>query len=108
MPCVLLAVDLPFVDEPLLRWLARWPADETVIPIADGRAQLACARWSIGALREATRLRGEGCSALRDVERAVPVTYVDEQDWGRITSIDAFIDVDTRADAQRLGLETPK
>jgi molybdopterin-guanine dinucleotide biosynthesis protein A len=108
MPCVLLAVDLPFVDEPLLRWLARWPADETVIPVAGGRAQLACARWSIGALREATRLRAEGCSALRDIERAVPVIYVDEQEWGTVTSIDAFTDVDTRADALRFGLETPQ
>jgi molybdopterin-guanine dinucleotide biosynthesis protein A len=108
MPCVLLAVDLPFVDEPLLRWLARWPADETVIPVAGGRAQLACARWSVAALREATHLRAAGCSALRDVERAVPVTYVDEHEWGSITSIDAFTDVDTRADAQRLGLQDPQ
>jgi molybdopterin-guanine dinucleotide biosynthesis protein A len=40
-----LAVDLPFVETPLLAWLAARPGHGTVVPRVDGIPQTLCARY---------------------------------------------------------------
>ena len=46
-PVLLLACDLPFVTEALLRRLASWDGDGTVVPVdRDGFVQPVCARYS--------------------------------------------------------------
>jgi molybdopterin-guanine dinucleotide biosynthesis protein A len=104
---LVLAVDLPFVDVALLRWLAGHPAPGAVVPQVDGIAQPLCARYGVADLGVAARLRGEGRSALRDLLAAVPVTYVDETAWAAITPPDAFVDVDTPDAVARAGLAPP-
>jgi hypothetical protein len=44
---------------------------------------------------------------MRSLLAAVPVAFPDEQDWGAICDAQAFVDVDTMADLERLGLSAP-
>jgi molybdopterin-guanine dinucleotide biosynthesis protein A len=106
-PIVVLAVDLPFVDTALLRWLAEHPAPRAVVPRVDGIAQPLCARYTAADLVVAARLRAEGHSALRDLLATVPVTYVDETDWAACADRRAFDDVDTPEAVARAGLGWP-
>jgi len=104
---VVLAVDLPFVEAPLLRWLADHPAPGAVVPRVDGVPQPLCARYSADDLAAAARLLAAGHAAMRDLLAAVPVTYADEADWGPHADPDAFTDVDTPDAAARAGLRWP-
>ncbi|HET6809541.1 MAG TPA: NTP transferase domain-containing protein, partial [Acidimicrobiales bacterium] len=45
-PVLVLACDLPLVDEEVLRLLAGWPGPASVVPVVAGRDQPLCARWS--------------------------------------------------------------
>lgn len=107
-PVLVLAVDLPFVDSALLAWLAEHPSHETVVPRVDGEAQSLCARYSVEALAVAEQLVAEGERSMRSLLAAVPVAYQDENDWGAVCDAQAFADVDTMADLQRLGLDEPR
>lgn len=90
---MLLACDLPFVTEAIVRMLVEHPARGSVVPIVDGREQYACARWSAGALADA-----RGGTALRDLMRAGDVTTIAVDD-ARVLQ-----DIDTPEDLRRLGL----
>jgi molybdenum cofactor guanylyltransferase len=104
---LVLAVDLPFVTPALLGWLAGHPAPGAVVPRLDGIAQSLCARYSPADLRVAASLRADGQSAVRALLAAVPVTYVDETDWGATVDVGEFVDVDTRDAVTRAGLAWP-
>jgi len=106
-PVLVLAVDLPFLDTPLLRWLADHPAPGAVVPRVDGVAQPLCARYADADLEVASQLRADGRSALRDLLAAIPVTYVDEAAWSAITDRRSFADVDTPEAARQAGLRLP-
>ena len=106
-PVLVLAVDLPFVDGPLLNWLADHPAPGAVVPRVDGIAQPLCARYRAADLDVASRLCVDGHAALRDLLAAIPVTYVDETAWSAVTGPDAFADVDTPDAVTRAGLDWP-
>jgi molybdopterin-guanine dinucleotide biosynthesis protein A len=104
---LLLACDLPFVESPLLRLLADWPGSGTVIPMVDGRAQYACARYGepvFAAARDAL-IRGE--RSLRAVAEA-GAEFATEADWSDVASALAFADADTPQDLHRLGLSLPE
>ncbi len=106
-PVLVLAVDLPFVETPLLRWLAEHPAPGAVVPRVDDVAQPLCARYAPSDLEVAAALRADGRTALRDLLAAVPVTYVDEADWPEHTARAAFTDVDTPDAVAGAGLVWP-
>ena len=91
----------------LLGWLAAHPAPGAVVPRLDGVAQSLCARYSPADLRVAASLRADGQSAVRALLAAVPVTYVDETDWGAAVDAGEFVDVDTRDAVTRAGLAWP-
>jgi molybdenum cofactor guanylyltransferase len=102
-PVVLLACDMPFVDEPVLRLLAERDGDATVIPVASGRLQLACARYGRAAIVQAQHAVARGETALR---AAVDADHEElaEEDWRVVAGPDAFADLDTPGDLDRLGL----
>jgi molybdopterin-guanine dinucleotide biosynthesis protein A len=104
---LVLAVDLPFVDPPLLAWLAEHPAPGAVVPRVDGIPQTLCARYADTDLPVAARLRAAGRASMRALLDAVPVTYVDEAEWGPIADPGAFLDVDTPDAVRRAGLDWP-
>lgn len=106
-PWLLLAVDLPFVDAPLLEHLARWPGNGTVMPRVGHRAQRVCARYGTEALEAGRKLLSNGQRSLRALEAALVVTYLDEP-WNGVATESSFRDVDTPADAAVLGLEIPR
>lgn len=103
-PVVLLACDLPFVESPLLAWLASWEGDGTVVPVADGRAQTTCGRYGVDALERAPELLAAGQRSLRALVDAVDATLVGDDEWRAVASAGAFADVDTLDDIARLGL----
>jgi molybdopterin-guanine dinucleotide biosynthesis protein A len=106
-PALLLAVDLPAVDEPLLRWLRDRPGSPTLVPRVDGRLQPVCARYGADALLAAESLVIGGVRALHELFDVVEHDVVAEAEWGAVTSPDAFLDLDTPTDAQRFGLRLP-
>ena len=107
VPVLVLAVDLPFVNERLLRWLADHPTEGALVPRVDGVPQPLCARYGTADLAVAARRRASGESSMRALLAAVPVTYADEDAWGAAVTADAFIDVDTADAAARAGLDWP-
>jgi len=104
-PALLLAVDLPRVEPPLLELLRDWRGAETVVPEAGGRLQPVCARYGADALATAARLVGSGVKALHALLDAVEHDVLPESDWRRVSPADTFVDVDTPEDARGLGID---
>ena len=104
---ILLAVDLPHVDVPLLRLLREWPGAPTVVPTAGGRTQQVCARYGPEAMLAAGSLVTAGVRSLHELLDVVEHDLIDEQVWAAVGGPDAFADVDTRADAERLRIDLP-
>jgi molybdopterin-guanine dinucleotide biosynthesis protein A len=106
-PAIVLAVDFPNVAEELLVLLRDWPGEPTVVPSDHGNLQVACARYGGDALLAAHSLVVGGVRALRAVLDVVDVDVITEATWREVAPIDAFVDVDTPADAARWGIQLP-
>jgi len=104
---LVLAVDLPALDPALLRLLVAAPPADAVVPRVGGRAQVLCARYSPGALVQAAALVGAGERSVRALLGTGSVAWIDEHEWGRVTTATCFADVDTPEDAHAIGLERP-
>ncbi len=104
---ILLAVDLPFVDAPLLQLLDNRPASEITAPVASGEPQSCCARYAPEALALATRLHAKGERSLRALFASSTVDLVAEADWRAIAPARALDDLDTPDDLARHGLARP-
>jgi molybdopterin-guanine dinucleotide biosynthesis protein A len=103
-PVVLLACDLLFAEQLVLR-VATWPGTGTVVPVdPDGIPQLVCARYSASALERARRLVDAGERSLRAL-----VDGLDASDLTRLTDVDPhdLVDVDTPGEAARWGVRRP-
>lgn len=101
---LVVAVDLPFLDEPLVRFLTDYDAPGSVLPIVEGRSQPLCARWAPEDLDAAADLLARGVRSLRHLELAPDVTLVAEASWGAVVNAAAFFDVDSPEDLERFGL----
>jgi molybdopterin-guanine dinucleotide biosynthesis protein A len=105
---VLLAVDLAFVDVPLLTLLAeREPRDATVVPMSAGVPQSLCARYGPVAQRDCAELVASGARSLRALLDRTPWAEIPEAEWRTVAPERALHDADTPADVERLGLEWP-
>jgi molybdenum cofactor guanylyltransferase len=105
---LLLAVDLPFVEAPLLARIARYrPVAATVVPVSAGFPQPLCARYSVEACSEAGRLAAGGRRSLRALLDAVLWEALDAEAWLAVAPANALDDVDTPADVERFDLEWP-
>jgi molybdenum cofactor guanylyltransferase len=104
---VLLAVDLPFVEPPLLRLLIDLHHEsdaDAVVPRAAGVLQPTCAVYGPDALVRAADLVAPGDRSLRSLLDAIAVRVVDEGEWRAVAAHRALDDVDTPGDLTRLGL----
>ncbi|MFI5051746.1 MAG: molybdenum cofactor guanylyltransferase [Acidimicrobiales bacterium] len=101
---LVIAGDLPFLSEQLLRFLVDWESPNSVVPVVEGRDQPLCARWARRDLDEARRLWAEGERSLRHLAKRSDVDYVDESGWSGIATSKEFADVDTLEDVRRWGL----
>ena len=104
-PVLLLAVDLPRVEVPLLELLGDWPGAATVVPDAGGRLQPVCARYGADALTLAANLVASGVKALHALFDAVEHDVMPESVWRGVAPPDAVADVDTAEDARGLGID---
>ncbi len=106
---LVLAVDLPFLDEAVLRALADAPPADAVVPRVDGRLQPLCARYSAAALVRAGEMLSAGERSMHALVDALApsVRWFDEPEWSAVTTARCFADVDTPEDAHRFGLEAP-
>ncbi len=107
VPALLLAVDLPLVDEALLSWLRDRPGAPTVVLRVDGHLQPVCARYGPDAVVAAGSLIAGGIRALHELFDVVEHDVVEADEWGVVASRDTFLDIDTPADAERFGIELP-
>jgi molybdopterin-guanine dinucleotide biosynthesis protein A len=104
---VLLACDLVRVEHDLLALLAGWDGAPTVIPIVGGRPQLVCARYGADAIDVARTLLARGERSLRALLETVAADFVTDAEHPRLVNADTFLDLDTPADLERLGLRAP-
>ncbi len=106
-PALVVAVDLPALDEAVLRWLAEHPAPSSVVPIVDGMPQTLCARYGVDALAAIPALLDSGARSLRALLAVVAVHEAPVEEWGAVADPTTFADIDTPADAARAGLDLP-
>jgi molybdopterin-guanine dinucleotide biosynthesis protein A len=101
-PVLVLAVDMPFVGQDLLRFLAHRPGRPTAVPRHEGRAQPLCARFGVEALEKVDGLLAAGDRSMRALLEVAEVSWVDRQEWEPLGGPDAFTDLDEPADLDRL------
>ena len=104
---VVLGVDLPAVGAPLLARLRDHVGEPTVVPKVGGRLQLVCARYGSDALVAAASLVAGGVRALHELLDVVDHDVLEPDAWAHVATADDFTDVDTPADAARLGIALP-
>jgi molybdopterin-guanine dinucleotide biosynthesis protein A len=104
---LVIACDLPFLSERLLRFLVDYESRGSVVPVVRGRAQPLCARWGREDLDEAAQLVSEGVRSLQYLNTQPNVFLLDESTWQNVATEAQFADVDTPADLHHLGL-TPR
>ena len=102
---LLVAVDLPRIDVPMLELLRDWPGAPTAIPEAGGRLQPVCARYGPDELVAAASLVIAGVRSLHALLDIVEYDIVPEASWRAVAPPDAFVDIDTPDDAARLGID---
>jgi molybdopterin-guanine dinucleotide biosynthesis protein A len=100
-PVLVLALDMPFVGEELLRLLASRPGPPTAVPLSDGEPQPLCARYGAEALARISGLVAAGERSLRALLAAVEVAWIEPAEWEPVAGPQAFADLDTPADVRR-------
>jgi len=100
---LVLACDMPKVTPALLGLLADAEGADSVVPEAAGRLQPLCARFSPDALAVAQGLVDDGERSMHALLDRVPYRRLAEADWSAVAPADAFADVDTPDDLERLG-----
>ena len=103
---VVLATDLPFVTDELVRVLASHPSEATVVPVIAGRRQLLAARYSPAALQTAPAHFAAGQRSLATLLDEVDVVELVEEELADVVDLRELEDVDTPEDVTRLGLST--
>ena len=102
-PVLVVATDLPRLDEGLLRWLVSHPDPRSVVPVAAGRVQPLCARYCADDLHVAGRLVAAGRRAMGDLLAAIDAHRAPEEEWSAASSdLSALCDADTPGDLERL------
>jgi molybdopterin-guanine dinucleotide biosynthesis protein A len=108
---LLVAADMPFVSDGLLRHLTGVLDDaDAALPIAGGRDQPLCACYAPSAITRARVLVAEGKRAMHELVAALKVVRVPETEWLKLAPPYALLDVDSPedlAEAERI-LDAPE
>jgi molybdopterin-guanine dinucleotide biosynthesis protein A len=100
---LVIACDRPFISERLLRFLAEWDSEGSVVPVVRGRPQPLCARWGAQDLNGAQDLVNREVRSLHHLSTQPDVAYLNESVWGHLANERDFSDVDSPDDLYRLG-----
>jgi molybdenum cofactor guanylyltransferase len=101
-PTLVLATDLPFVSDGLLRWLASHPSRRSVIPTDGRRPQTLCARYRPADLDTACDLYRAGARAMKDLMKAIEPRTAPPEEWQAAAGHSmALMDVDTPSDLEQ-------
>jgi molybdopterin-guanine dinucleotide biosynthesis protein A len=98
-PVVLLACDMPLINETVVKLIADHPGAGSVVPVVGERHQFACSRWSTVSIASARAAFARGERAVRVILDAGYVSFVAADEHARELS-----DVDTPDDLRRMGL----
>jgi molybdopterin-guanine dinucleotide biosynthesis protein A len=100
---VVVATDLPRLTVEFLAWLASYPGESSVIPVAEGRPQPLCARYCQSDLAAGGALALEGKRSMGDLMMAIRPAKPAEPEWPPgAASHTVLSDVDTPGDLFRL------
>jgi len=101
--------DMPFLSAEAVRWLWARRGDAPAVAVVwRGQLQPLHAFWSRGCLPAVERMLSGGQPSMWQLATAVGARLIDEAAWGEIDPGGrAFENVNTPADAARLGLEPP-
>ncbi len=101
---LVVACDLPLVNEAVFRMLAAWPGTTSVVPMVEGVCNPLCARWSMDDLTAAAQLLDEGFRSVQALIERCDVTIVDEGSWSPDVKVAHMMDADTPHDMEGLGI----
>lgn len=101
-PAIVLATDLPLLTDAMLRWLAAHNGRGSVVPVAGGRVQPLCARYSPADLDTAGRLAGSGARSMTSLLDSIDAHLAPETEWAPAAGgASVLADVDTPEDLER-------
>lgn len=102
-PVIVVATDLPRLTGSMLEWLTDRPGDRSVVPVASGRVQPLCARYSPADLDLAAGLVASGKRAMTALIEAAAPELVAEEEWAPAAGgAQVLTDVDTPDDVRRM------
>ncbi len=103
-PVIIVACDLPLVDQPFLAWLATFGGDRSLVPVLGGEPQPLCARWSPEDLDRMTALAAAGARSFRPLYDQLDADLPGPEIWRQAGILGAPDDIDSPGDIERLGL----
>lgn len=102
-PVLVVATDLPNLTGGMLEWLAGRPGGRSVVPVANGRVQPLCARYSPTDLDRAAQLVADGERSMKALLAATEPELVHESVWApAVGGVSVLEDVDTPEDLKRV------
>jgi molybdopterin-guanine dinucleotide biosynthesis protein A len=101
---IVLATDLPLLSAELLSWLAVYPSERAVVPVAGDRPQPLCARYPNWDLDRAVELSQSGKRSMRDLLAVIKPDLIGPEEWVPAAGHAwALFDVDTPDDLRTIG-----
>ena len=101
---LVVACDLPLVNEAVFRMLADWPGTTSVVPIVDGVSNPLCARWTIDDLAAAEQLLLEGIRSVRALIERCDIAFAEKRSWPPDVNDAHMTDADTPDEMNGLGI----
>jgi molybdopterin-guanine dinucleotide biosynthesis protein A len=101
-PVLVVATDLPALTSAFLRWLVAYAGDRSVVPVAGGRVQPLCARYSATDMTLAAELAADGERAMAALLRRTEPVLAGEFEWAAAAGPEVLSDADTPEDLARL------
>jgi len=101
---LVIACDLPLVNESVFRMLADWPGTSSVVPSVGGVSNPLCARWSMADLATAECVLQEGFASVQAALDRCDIARVDKMGWPPGVEEIHMTDADTPHDLDCLGI----
>ena len=101
---LVVACDLPLVNEAVFRMLADWPGTSSVVPMVEGTPNPLCARWSMDDLALGEGVLLEGYRSVHALIERCEVVFADKDSWPPGVKDAHMSDADTPDELDRLGV----